>query len=773
MDNRHSEKNLNSSKMRRTLLILGFAFLGIVNCAKAQDVIRFTWQAGTTEKSFSFGATQDQTFTIDWGDGKVEQYTGIGSYTTINHTYAAEGSYDVSITANNHACRFTYFYDNVCSAITFDASGCSALTNLACRQGGRLTSLNVSGCTALQNLDCSSNKLTNLDVSTCTALSYLYCRYNNLTNLDVSNNPELKILLCEGNRLTNLDVNNNTLLSGLFCVGNHLPLSDLFTASEILKNNSTGGTWDRGVFGKQTLPPQTVALGIELEFSVPQNVFNGIYTEFTVTKNGNPAPQSDYSINNGKITFNTSDLFFVTMTNQAIVSDTNTQVTFTIMTTSSQPLFHFDDKEGLRVFLRQPSAVAGKINAEQFDFTISDTLDWYNNEIWVLKVSDKWNEEMPKRMLENNSSWKNNWINNNLAGVLNASKWIKLEKLNCGNNQLTSLDISKNIELTQLHCYNNQLTTLDISKNTKLTELNCSDNLLTKLNVNNNMALGVIEFANNQLTSIDVSGCIILWGINCYGNQLTELNVNNNTALTHLWCWNNKLTELDLSSNAILIELLCNDNQLTTLKVNACTALQNLYCINNRLQLSDLYNFSEMITLQYNKGLGTQNLLPQTIAVNVAYGAGQNVFGGTYTQYSNVLKSDTPATENVDYTVSEGKITFKTKGTYTITMTNEAIISSPHSPAEVIATIIVDEVGVTERSLSNILIYPNPTQNTFIIDCENDKTIKLYDMFGKEVLIQNANGKTEINISHLPNGIYNVSLFSEGKIVGNSKIVKQ
>jgi len=82
--------------------------------------------------------------------------------------------------------------------------------------------------------------------------------------------------------------------------------------------------------------------------------------------------------------------------------------------------------------------------------------------------------------------------------------------------------------------------------------------------------------------------------------------------------------------------------------------------------------------------------------------------------------------------------------------------------------------SVTEtKSAISIKIYPNPTENNFIIDCENANTIKLYDVLGKEVLTQTVNVKTEINISHLPNGMYNVSVFSEGKIVGNSKIVKQ
>jgi len=52
-------------------------------------------------------------------------------------------------------------------------------------------------------------------------------------------------------------------------------------------------------------------------------------------------------------------------------------------------------------------------------------------------------------------------------------------------------------------------------------------------------------------------------------------------------------------------------------------------------------------------------------------------------------------------------------------------------------------------------------------------TIKLYDMLGKEVLSQTANGKSEININYLPNGVYSVHILSEDRIVGSSKIVKQ
>ena len=72
-----------------------------------------------------------------------------------------------------------------------------------------------------------------------------------------------------------------------------------------------------------------------------------------------------------------------------------------------------------------------------------------------------------------------------------------------------------------------------------------------------------------------------------------------------------------------------------------------------------------------------------------------------------------------------------------------------------------------------ITFYPNPVSDIFFVECKEFSTIKIHDISGKEVLTQNANGKTEINISHLPQGVYNVNVLFGTKIVGSKKFVKQ
>jgi len=326
---------------------------------------------------------------------------------------------------------------------------------------------------------------------------------------------------------------------------------------------------------------------------------------------------------------------------------------FTILLLSGASAFaqsyHSDDKEGLRTFMRQPSAQSGKIHAEQLGLQISDTLNWQNNEEWVSKVAGlTWNNDAPKRLIQIG------WQYKNLAGVLDASKWTSLTNLGCADNQLTTLNVSANTLLTNLYCHGNKLSSLDVSNNT---------------------ALAVLYCPNNQFTALDVSV---------------------NTALTNLYCSGNPLTALDVSMNTALRVIECNSNQLTTLDVSANTLLINLHCTNNQLLLSELFAISERLQNNGanigNRILGSQNLPAQTVELGTELDfSTQSVVNGINTVFS-VLQYGSPAPVS-NYTITNGKITFNTEGIYTIKMTNTAIISSPNNPAEVVLNVFAGEVS--------------------------------------------------------------------------------
>ena len=85
----------------------------------------------------------------------------------------------------------------------------------------------------------------------------------------------------------------------------------------------------------------------------------------------------------------------------------------------------------------------------------------------------------------------------------------------------------------------------------------------------------------------------------------------------------------------------------------------------------------------------------------------------------------------------------------------------------------VNDISETPEKFGTVVAYPNPANDKFTIDLDGIATIKLYDMLGREAFTQNISGRTEINISHLPKGIYCIYVISEGKVIRNNKIVKQ
>ena len=253
--------------------------------------------------------------------------------------------------------------------------------------------------------------------------------------------------------------------------------------------------------------------------------------------------------------------------------------------------YHPDDKEGLRAFLRQPSAVEGKINAQQLGLNVSDTTNWQTDEAWVAKVINlTWNDETPKRLIFVKP------FSRSLAGNLDATKWTALEELNCQNNQITTLNISGCMELRVLACDRNELSTLNLSGLIKLEGVQCYKNNFTSLDVSDLTALEYLNCDANKLTTLNVSSNTALKSLYCYNNQLQTLDVSSNTALEYLSCSDNQLTSLDVSGLTALATLHCSHNQLTSLNVNGCTALERIYCYHNQFISLDV---SSNMALQY------------------------------------------------------------------------------------------------------------------------------------------------------------------------------
>ena len=309
----------------------------------------------------------------------------------------------------------------------------------------------------------------------------------------------------------------------------------------------------------------------------------------------------------------------------------------------------------------------------------------------------------------------------------------------------------------------------------KFLEFHCNRLEINKLEFFGCTSLEILTCIDNQLKELDLSGCSSLWNLSCYCNQLSNLNLSGCSSLYWIWCDFNQIKNLDFSSCPALDWMDCSENQLTNLDLSNCLKLRHLSCGSNRLQLSDLYAAQLIIwknSPPHYQSFGSQYLLPQTVSVGEELFSEQSVFDGISTQYE-VSKSNVPALES-DFSVVDGKLIFNVSGKFDVKMTNSAVREGYFEDlAEVLITLNVVNVDVQENNLASFNIYPNPTLDKFVVEYDGVASLILCDMFGREVLKQNINGSTEVLIDRVPKGIYCINVISDGKTIGNRKIVKQ
>ena len=208
--------------------------------------------------------------------------------------------------SKNTALRQLVCGNNKLTALDLHAN--KALIMLWC-EDNQINTLDLRANGALIEVQCSYNQLTSLSLGANTVLTNLSCNWNKLATLDVRANNALTVLGCSFNKLDELDVCANTNLELLHCCNNRLPISSLFAISK-------SKTIKELIVGTQNLNPQKVNIG-QVLFS-DQSVFGGIYTDHEVFKKDILAPEHDYTVTDGKIKFNSSGNYTVTMTNKAL-----------------------------------------------------------------------------------------------------------------------------------------------------------------------------------------------------------------------------------------------------------------------------------------------------------------------------------------------------------------------------------------------------------------------------------------------------------------------
>ena len=120
-------------------------------------------------------------FTIDWGDGQVEEINNEkGKEIHAEHTYVKKGEWNICLKSDETHTLTSFHY--TCEACTLKV----------------------------------------LNVTQCPILIDLYCVNQELKHLNISKNPRLERLVCRGNKLKILNIRKNNRLTQLDCSDNPL-----------------------------------------------------------------------------------------------------------------------------------------------------------------------------------------------------------------------------------------------------------------------------------------------------------------------------------------------------------------------------------------------------------------------------------------------------------------------------------------------------------------------------------------------------------------------
>jgi len=291
----------------------------------AQDKVTLKWQVDDVTEPKVVYCITNGILKINWGDGGIEETFTSG---ILSHLYETQGENDVTITAADDTTKFYHLlcaeqqvskleFFGCTSLVTvwcynnqlknLDFSGCSNLIVLQCGNN-QITHLNVSNCAFLTDLSCNNNQLETINISDCVSLTEFICNDNQISNIDLSNCLVLEYLDFENNKLSDLNISNNNVLDFLSCSNNQLKLSTLYAAQ--LKMGNAGN------FGTQYLP--VLSANTNTELFEDQSVFAGVFTNYTVEIDGEIAPESSYTVTDGKLTFLKDGKYTVTMTNDMV-----------------------------------------------------------------------------------------------------------------------------------------------------------------------------------------------------------------------------------------------------------------------------------------------------------------------------------------------------------------------------------------------------------------------------------------------------------------------
>lgn len=273
--------------------------------------------------------------------------------------------------------------------------------------------------------------------------------------------------------------------------------------------------------------------------------------------------------------------------------------------------YHEDDKEGLRNFLRQPSAVEDKCNFEIFELTASDTIQWHTSEEWIRKIEDYNLFYNPFEWTENEGEPKH------LKKLLLKSRYTQYDPPYNLSKRLTleaNIDLNYFSKLEKFEVYYQRMKVIDVSKNANIKEIHIEHSGTNELKVSDiNINLSDIVLDHCSLKNMDISSLSNLETLSLDYNYFERIDLSKNEKLKNFSCTWNKLVSLNLSKNTDLTRVDVSYNNIRELYLPKSITLQTLYCDHNSMKLSTLpIPYYDLQTWSYT----TQQIEEESVAPN-------------------------------------------------------------------------------------------------------------------------------------------------------------
>lgn len=337
---------------------------------------------------------------------------------------------------------------------------------------------------------------------------------------------------------------------------------------------------------------------------------------------------------------------------------------------------------------------------------------------------------------------------NAITSLTGVKEFEALEILYCQYNFINEIDVSYNSNLKWLICHGNLYPFLDLSHNSKLRRLNCGNLNLEGIEVSNSPLLYELAFSGN-ISEIDLTHNINLQRLEFSQTQLTTLDLTQNTLLNYFRCnFNSQLNSIQFGNSPELAQLHIGDNALNDLDVSNLVNLKEINALNNQLTDLDVSNNAQLeIVFLLSNNLSS---------LNVKNGNNENL--------NFLMTINNPDLFCIEV---DDEIAAYTYGWQVDSQTEFSEDCNPPDP-------LTSSIASKNLDVHDVVLFPNPVRDALYVKANTVVSGKLfvYSLQGTLVKSEMFDGNTQVDVSHLPSGIYFLKIQTKGQSI-TLKFIKE